>query len=92
MVTGVRDELFVYPAGDARPSLGGRWGLGNLDFNLGTSILNAKQDGIPVPGKKYIVEMDLAIFETDIPPQHARTPYSKNYRVLWKRTLRQTVE
>jgi hypothetical protein len=56
------------------------------------TILNAKQDGIPVPEKKYVVEMDLAIFETDIPPQHGWTGHSKNFRTLWTRTLRQTVE
>ena len=92
MVTGVRNELFVYSEGDARPSRADGYGLGGLDFNLGTSIRNTKQGGIPVPGKKYVVEMDLAIFETDIPSQHMWSPYSKNYGILWKRTLRQTVE
>jgi hypothetical protein len=93
MVTGVQSNLFVYAEGDARPSESGRHGLsGGLDFNLGTSILNTKQGGIPAPGKKYIVEMELAIFETDIPPQHMWSPYGKNYKILWKRTLRETVE
>ena len=92
LVTGVQNELFVYSEGDARPFEGRRNGLSGVDFNLGTSILNAKQEGIPVPGKKYVVEMDMAIFETDIPPQHMWSPHSKNYRILWKRTLKQTVE
>jgi hypothetical protein len=43
--------------------------------------------------QKYVVEMDLTVFETDIPPQHMWHPQgSKNYKVLWQRTLRQTVE
>jgi hypothetical protein len=90
MVTGVRSEVFVYPEGSAKPSQAGSFGLTSaLDFNLGTSYLNAKE-GIPVPGKKYLVELDLSIFETDIPSQHMWSPQSKNYRVLWKRTLRGT--
>ncbi len=93
MVTGVQSELFVYAEGDARPSQPGRIGLsGGLDFNLGKDFFNSKQQGIPMPGKKYVVEMDLSIFETDIPPQHMWSPYGKNYRVLWKRTLRRLVE
>jgi hypothetical protein len=63
------------------------------EFNLGTSLLHTRPDGIPLPGKKYIVEVDLAVFETDVPPQHAWQPQgSKNYKVLWQRTLKQTVE
>jgi hypothetical protein len=42
--------------------------------------------------QKYIVEMDLTVFETDIPGQHMWDPHSKNYKVLWQRTLKQIVE
>jgi hypothetical protein len=38
------------------------------------------------------VEMELEVFETDIPPQHDWSPQSKNYKVLWKRTLKRTVD
>ena len=91
MVTGVRTDLFVYPVEESRPAEPARSGLsGGLDFNLGTAILNAKHGGIPVPDERYIVEMDLAIFETDIPPQHMWSPYSEHYKILWKGTLKQT--
>jgi len=86
MVTGVQSEEYVFPEGEPRPA-NGRYGLGGTDFNLGTSFLHTRPDGIPLPGKKYVVEVDLAIFETDIPPQHEWAPTSKNYRILWKRTL-----
>jgi hypothetical protein len=93
MVTGVRSELFVYSEGEARPTQGRRYGLsGGVDFNLGASILNTRQEDIPMPGTKYVIEMDLAIFETDIPPQHMWSPQSKNYRMLWERTLKEPVE
>jgi hypothetical protein len=36
--------------------------------DLGVGYWHTKQDEIPVPGKKYVVEIDLAIFETVIPP------------------------
>ena len=92
MVTGVESKLYIYPVGEPRP---GEWlnsGLGGADFNLGTSFWHTKQDGIPLPGKKYVVEMELTVFETDIPPQHDWSPHGKNYKVLWQRTLKQTVE
>ena len=92
MVTGVEGKIYVYPEGESRPANGGDSLSSGLDFNLGLRYWHTKQDGIPVPGKKYVVEIDLAIFETDIPPQHHWEPYGKNYRVLWRRTLKQTVE
>ena len=92
MVTGVESKFYVYPEGELRPANGG-YGLGGTDFNLGTSFWHTKQEGIPLPGKKYVVEMGLKVFETDIPSQHMWRPQgSKNYKVLWQRTLKQTVE
>jgi hypothetical protein len=91
MVIGVRSELFVYSEGETRPTQGRSYGRGG-DFNLGTSILHTKEGDIPMPGTNYVIEMDLAIFETDIPPQHRWSPQSKNYRILWERTLKEPVE
>src|SRR5258706_9476757 len=93
MVTGVQSELYVYPEGNSRPSQSICLGLnGGVDFNLGTDYLNVKREGIPATGKKCVVEMDLEIFETDIPPQHEWSPFGGKYQVLWRRTLKQTVE
>ena len=90
MVIGVQSEEYVFPEGEPRPA-NGKYGWGT-DFNLGTSLLHTRPDGIPLPGKKYIVEVDLTVFETDVPPQHEWQPQgSKYYKVLWLRTLRQTV-
>jgi len=91
MVTGVHSKLYVYPEGESRPA-NGRYGWGT-SFNLGTSLLHTRPDGIPLPGKKYVVEVDLTVFETDLPPQHMWQPQgSKNYKALRQRTLKQTVE
>jgi hypothetical protein len=92
---GVRSDLFVYREGATRSDHARRSGLCSaLDFNLGTSIFNAGQDGLPIRGERYVVEMDVAVFETDVPPAHMWSPEggSRRFRVLWQRTLRKVVD
>jgi hypothetical protein len=93
MLAGFQYEQYVYPAGEKRPAEGGLGLIGHVGGNYSdVTYWNTKRDGIPLPGKEYVVEMDLAVFETDIPPQHEWQPQgSKNYKILWKRTLKQTV-
>jgi hypothetical protein len=92
MVTGVESKIYVYPEGESRPANGGLGLSSGLDFKLGVCYWHTKQDGIPLPGKKYVVEIDLAAFETDIPPQHMWSPHGKKYKILWEQTLKQIVE
>jgi hypothetical protein len=92
MVTGAASELFVYPEGESCPTNPGRESLGSLDFNLATLILSPKLDGIPQADKSYVVEMHVIAFETDIPGQHMWSPQSKNYKVIWRRTLKEIVK
>src|ERR1700722_15347233 len=47
MSIGVRSKLLVYPAGEPAPTNSEREADGGLDFNLGTTFLNSKLDGIP---------------------------------------------
>jgi hypothetical protein len=61
-------------------------GLGG-SANLGAFITSAL-DGIPKEGEKYIVELRLILFETDIPTQHFWKPESGRYREIWSRTIR----
>jgi hypothetical protein len=92
MITGVERRLFIYAEGDTKPTNGSGGLEGGLTFNLGTGYWHAKSDNLPLPGKRYVVEMDLAVFETDIPAQHMWDPQgSKNCKVLWRQTLKQTV-
>jgi hypothetical protein len=99
MFTGVENRLYVYPVGEKRPAeprsfgyTGGGTGFAK-DFTLGTSILNLKQNGIPQPGTKYIVEMEIDFFETEIPAQHMWSPRGgEKYKVLFTKTLKQIVE
>jgi hypothetical protein len=92
MVTGVESELYIYPTGELRPTNCMVMGLGGLDFYQGKSFWHTKPDGIPQAGKTYIVEMDLKAFETDIPSQHMWMPWGKNYKVLWRRTLKEIIK
>ena len=94
MSIGIRDELRVYPTGDSRPvqarsiSMGGIIPSSDPNILKSTEILNSVPDGIPVPGKHYVIEHDISLFETDIPPQHLWSPKkSKNFKVLWEKKL-----
>lgn len=92
LVLGVSCQLVVDAVGSSRPRLG-RQGLSSgTDFNLGTSIFNRAQDGLPVPGVPYVVQMTLAVFETDRPPGPHWSPQGPKYRVLWTRIIQQRVE
>jgi hypothetical protein len=92
MTMGVKWELRVYGEGESRPvEANGGVGLSGpvTSSNLGAlknagGILNRAQSGIPAPGKSYIIEQDVTVFETDIPPQHFWNPVSKKYSVLWE--------
>ncbi len=93
MVTGSDNCLYVYPFGAPRPSQAKVESMSGIDCFIGGIFHETDLDGIPAPGKKYEVEADLTIFETDIPPQHMWCPSGgKKYKVLWRQTLKQTVE
>lgn len=94
MVNGIKHELRVCPAGESRPPMPNGWGLkSGTDFDLGTTFLNAKDRDFPVPQRKYIIEVALTLFETDIQPRHMWRPLeSEKYKVLWQRTLVETIE
>ena len=89
MVVGSKSELRVYPAGKPRPALAQRSGVTEgADFDSGDDILNAGERTFPVPNNKYIVEIALTFFETDLHPRHMWQPWaSKKYKALLRRTL-----
>jgi hypothetical protein len=97
MSIGVKYELRVYEKGDARPqdAVVGYAGVrepvitSSPGFLSGTTFFNSGQGGIPAPGKRYIVEEDISLFETDVPPQHMWNVASGGrYRVLWRKKLK----
>jgi hypothetical protein len=91
MTMGVKNELRVWEEGGARPveanggvGLGGPVTSSDLGLHSGKNFLNRAQGGIPMPGRNYVIEEDVSIFETDIPAQHMWSPTSKKYSVLWE--------
>ena len=94
-------ELYVYGVGQSRPLKPPLvWGYsGGTDFNLGTCYLYNWKDGVPVPGKSYVVDVDLAVFEApntnfivgNIPPI-SEMPTDKFCHVLWRGRLEQIVK
>jgi hypothetical protein len=93
MVLGVESDVSVFAQGEAHPTSPQRQGLSSsTTFDLGTSIWNEKQDGLPSPGKKYVAEMHLVLFETDVPTGHHWDPHAGNFKALWSRTLLQAEE
>jgi hypothetical protein len=82
--SGFKHELRVYRDGAAVVS--GRHGL-STSPDIGTAMINAKEDGIPKAGQTYRVEVKLELFETDVPPGHHWRPEGGAYRVLWSKTL-----
>jgi hypothetical protein len=100
MALGIRDELRVYVKGEARPLQPRSISLGSInekesavplsDPNIlkSTEVSGSVQNGIPAPGKQYVIEHDISLFETDIPPQHMWHPEkSGDFKVLWERKL-----
>jgi hypothetical protein len=92
MVMGVEREVFVFPEGQALPALGRRGLIQGADFAASTDTWNTKLDGIPVPGTQYAVQMQLVLFQTDVPRTNGWNPHAGNYKVLWSRTIRQGEE
>jgi len=92
MFLGVEREVTVFAQGQVRPApsrFGFSWGT---DFDLGTDTWTTAQDRIPEPGVKYVAEMQLVLFETDVPPGDLHDPHAGKYKVLWTRTLQQAEE
>lgn len=90
MVLGVRYLLFVHAEGEARGNRNTEGLSVGPEFQLGsmTSFVGVPEQ----PGRKTVVEMDLMLFETDVPAQHMWSPYSDKFKVLWKRTLREVIK
>ena len=92
MTLGVETHVAVFAQGQPPPQPARHGLTSGTDFALGTSIWNTAQDGLPVPGTKYVAEMQLELFETDVPPGHSWDPHAGRYKALWTRTLRQAEE
>jgi hypothetical protein len=90
---GVESECRVYPLGSAGPARDhGTTLVSGPNFGESAEVYRTPADGLPVPGTRYVAEMTLTLFETDVPPSHHWLPRSDRYKTLWTRTLRQAEE
>jgi hypothetical protein len=78
-------ELRIYPEGQAPMASANGYASGT-DFDLG-------EHHVAATAKRYIVELVLVVFETDLAPDHMWRPeQGARYKVLWTNTLRDTVD
>jgi hypothetical protein len=93
-VVGVETGVRVFRRGQAetKPLLD-RHAVGSgPDFDVGSTTWSTGQDGLPVQDTKYVVEMHLVLFETEVPKSAHWDPHAGHFRILWTRTLRQAEE
>jgi hypothetical protein len=91
-VLGVETQTYVFPVGQPRPAQGRHGFASGSGFEVGTATWSAATDGLPLRDVRYAVEMEIVLFETDVPPGHEWDPHAGAYRALWTRTLRQAEE
>lgn len=89
---GVAYTTRVYERGKKRLQSERHGYVSGRGFDLGTSIWHTATDGLPQRGKKYRVEMELVLFETDVKPGPHWNPHAGHFHVLLERTLRQAEE
>lgn len=92
MRIGVEREVFVFPVGQGRPDAGRRGLAPSADFTASTDTWKTSEDGIPLAGTKYVVEVQLILFETAVPPANEWNPHAGEFKALWSRTIRQSEE
>jgi len=61
-------------------------------FDVGTLVWRTDKDGLPRAGRKYQVEMQLLLFETDVKPGPHWNPHAGHFHVLLEKTLSQAEE
>jgi len=90
---GMETESRTFPLGGTRSTREGGTSLSSpLTFGGSVATYDTRTHGLPVPGTRYVAEVTVVLFETDVPPGHMWMPRSERYKVLWARTLRQAEE
>jgi hypothetical protein len=89
---GIETTTFVFPLGAARPARGRVAVVLGDDLSRGATTWTSDRDGVPAPGMRYAVELELVVFASDVPPGPAWRPRDGRFQVLWSRTLRQAEE
>jgi hypothetical protein len=85
-------DVFVFAKQKAHPVLERRGVGSSADFDVGSNTWNTERDGVPESGTKYVIEMQLVLFETDVAPAPTWDPHAGSFKPLWTQTLRQAEE
>jgi hypothetical protein len=86
MIVGFTDVSRLYHQGGPRPAEDGTIRMGTIIETNATMPMTGAST-IPDPGDGYVIEHDITVFETDIPPGPRWNPLSGKYRVLWEEKL-----
>lgn len=92
MMLGIEAECRVFPAGQSQPA-GKRRGItSGVDFDVSHCTWSSTSDGVPVQGTKYVAEMHIVLFQTDVRAKPGWDPHAGRFEALWERALRQAEE
>lgn len=91
--TGAEYRVFIYPAGEPRPQTELLDGICPEVQGLSTwtGFRSGKFYG-QYPGQKTTIEVEITLFQTDVPPTTAWEPYGKKFKVLWTGWVKETVD
>lgn len=91
--TGAEYRVFIYPDGEPRPQAELISGIcyDVQALSSWTGFRSGKFYG-RYPGQKTVIEVEITIFQTDVPPSTVWEPYGKKYKVLWTGSVKETVE
>jgi hypothetical protein len=89
---GIEAHARVFARGSERAVSERTFLAPGTDFAAVASAWSAQKDGVPLPDTRYVVEVELVLFETDVPPSAAWEPRGGRFDPLWTRTLRQAEE
>lgn len=89
---GVAYTARVFERGQTKVQSERRGYVAGRGFDVGVLVWRSDRDLIPRSGKKYLVELHLVLFETDVPPGAHWSPRAGHFHVLLEKTLRQAEE
>ena len=93
MEVGMITKLYIFPEGGVRPKEPVRMSVGPPPMRKGStgeSFIAARADGFLASGKPFVAELDVILFETDMPGLGLMSLGGPKYKEIWKTTLRST--
>ncbi len=92
LYTGAEYRVYLYPEGAPRPDHEDSGGTCDVEALADwTGYCSGKTYG-PVAGVKYVLEVEILVFQTEVPPKSQWEPYGEWYKVLWTGSVKGTVQ